>query len=211
MKKKKPKKSSAKKSPPKGASSAKESPTASLSDKALSDSSDVKEDSALYSKTVAGSDDSILRSADPSPDVKAISSPAASQAGLLVLAYADANVSLSSQIAEKTVSNVVHDPASDTDKNTSLVKQAAQPKSQSNSGRKTRRGKSKEKLKWTPVDHPNADESKAQTPVQTAKSQSQAHIILYSKLGTEKDKALRESSNTPSYLNLKMVSSASKN
>ena len=31
--------------------------------------------------------------------------------------------------------------------------------------RKTRRGKSKEKLKWTPVDHPNADESKAQTPV----------------------------------------------
>lgn len=75
-----------------------------------------------------------MRSADPSPDVKAISSPAASQAGLLVLAYVDANVSLSSQIAEKTVSNVVHDPASDTDKNTSLVKQAAQPKSQSNSG-----------------------------------------------------------------------------
>ncbi|KAF2572494.1 hypothetical protein F2Q70_00000995 [Brassica cretica] len=204
MKKKKPKKSSAKKSPPKGASSAKEFPTASLSNKALSDSSDVKEDSALYSKvasnTVAGSDDSILRSADPSPDVKATSSPAASQAGLLVLAYADANVSLSSQIAEKTVSNVVPDPASDTDKNTSLVKQAAQPKSQSNSGRKTRRGKSKEKLKWTPVDHPNADESKAQTPVQTAKSQSQAQIILYSKLGTEKDKALGESSNTPSYL-----------
>ena len=31
--------------------------------------------------------------------------------------------------------------------------------------RKTRRGKSKEKLKWTPVDHPKADESKAQTPV----------------------------------------------
>ncbi|KAG2277810.1 hypothetical protein Bca52824_060365 [Brassica carinata] len=318
MKKKKPKKSSAKKSPPKGASSAKESPTTSLSNKALSDSSDVKDDSSLYSKvasdaqiglfaeevsqqsreapdlsdiptgstsskieivvvsadpsslnladldlvpqTVAGSDDSILRSADLSPDVKATSSPAVSQARLLVLASADANVSLSSQIAEKTVSNVVPDPATDTDKNTSLVKQAAQLKSQSNSGteenssnhlekpltahieatktnpdptetwcthakgygkpcptapkscatcksfehvtascpqkpqqrapvRKTRRGKSKEKLKWTPVDHPNADESKAQTP-----------IILHSKLGTEKDKALGESSNTPSYL-----------
>ncbi|KAH0857015.1 hypothetical protein HID58_085276, partial [Brassica napus] len=145
-------------------------------------------------------------STDLSPDVKATSSPAVSQAGLLVLASADANVSLSLQIAEKTVSNVVPDPATDTDKNTSLVKQAAQLKSQSNSGteenssnhlekpltahieatktnpdptetccpqkpqqrapvRKTRRGKSKEKLKWTPVDHPNADESKAQTPV----------------------------------------------
>ncbi|CAN6855603.1 unnamed protein product [Brassica oleracea] len=192
MKKKKPKKSSAKKSPPKGASSAKESPTTSLSNKALSDSSDVKDDSSLYSKvasdaqiglfaeevsqqsreapdlsdiptgstsskieivvvsadpsslnladldlvpqTVAGSDDSILRSTDLSPDVKATSSPAVSQAGLLVLASADANVSLSLQIAEKTVSNVVPDPATDTDKNTSLVKQAAQLKSQSNSG-----------------------------------------------------------------------------
>ncbi|WZZ85721.1 hypothetical protein YC2023_114300 [Brassica napus] len=87
----------------------------------------------LVPQTVAGSDDSILRSTDLSPDVKATSSPAVSQAGLLVLASADANVSLSLQIAEKTVSNVVPDPATDTDKNTSLVKQAAQLKSQSNS------------------------------------------------------------------------------
>ncbi|CDY65307.1 BnaCnng46550D [Brassica napus] len=265
MKKKKPKKSSAKKSPPKGASSAKESPTTSLSNKALSDSSDVKDDSSLYSKvasdaqiglfaeevsqqsreapdlsdiptgstsskieivvvsadpsslnladldlvpqTVAGSDDSILRSTDLSPDVKATSSPAVSQAGLLVLASADANVSLSLQIAEKTVSNVVPDPATDTDKNTSLVKQAAQLKSQSNSGTEENSSNHLEKPLTAHIEATKTNPDPTETWCTHAKGygkplkkQGGTQIILHSKLGTEKDKALGESSNTPSYL-----------
>lgn len=84
---------------------------------------------------------------------------------------------------------------------------------QEQTGRKTKRGRSKEKTQWKVVE-PSADtetnlsvqnppvcnpaEKSGASPSQTERVQ--VEIIKHSKLGTEKDKALGESSSTLSYL-----------
>lgn len=75
-----------------------------------------------------------------------------------------------------------------------------QKQQQQASGRKTRRGKSKEKLKWVPVGQTTAEDSRAKTVLPAAKDQTHSQIITHSKLGTAMDMAVGESSITPAYL-----------
>lgn len=90
-----------------------------------------------------------------------------------------------------------------------------QKRKKEEAGRKTRRGRSKEKQKWVVVD-PNptlpvqttphrAEQSPyPPLPVQSSKELQiatvQTEVVFQSKLGTDKDKAIGESSGTPSYL-----------
>lgn len=75
-----------------------------------------------------------------------------------------------------------------------------QKQQQHTQGRKTRRGKSKEKQKWVEIAATVSVEAQTQLPPEASKSQSQVQIIQHSKLGTDKDKVMGESSNTPSFL-----------